>query len=113
MMREADKPFVLYRRGPWNFNIVPRGRRGWMLTGLWVAGLLIPAAAFEHYVGMHAGRSEFFVGLALLLAATLVWAIAMTRWMKARAEVIDLRTINAPGREKNRRGGRGRGQGRG
>ena len=36
-MREQDKPFVMYRRGPWNFTIVPRGKAGWTQFGVWMA----------------------------------------------------------------------------
>jgi hypothetical protein len=102
-MRDQDKPFVLYRRGPWNFNIVPRGRKGWMLMGLWIALLAPLIAAFEIYADAHEGEPEFFVALGLFLAAMLVWTIAMIRWMKARAEIIDVEQMLKFKREQERK----------
>lgn len=102
-MRDEDKPFVLYRRGPWNFNIVPRGRKGWVLMGLWLALLAPVVAAFELYAGAHEGEPEFFVALGLFLAAILVWTMAMIRWMKARSEVVDVDRMLELKREAERK----------
>jgi hypothetical protein len=108
-MREQDKPFVMYRRGPWNFTIVPRGKAGWTQFGAWMAVFAVPTIAFALYAESVEGRPEFWVALALYLAATLVWSIASIRWMMARAEVIDIEKLLRQQREaerKQRRGGR-------
>lgn len=102
-MRDEDKPFVLYRRGPGNFTIMPRGRKGWMLTVLWVALLMPVVAAFGAYAEGHEGEPAFFIALGLFLAAMLVWTLAMVRWMKARAEVVDVGQMLALKREAERK----------
>lgn len=89
-MRDSEKPFVLYRRGPMNFHIVPRGIKGWVQFGIWMAMLAPPTIAFTFYAEAHEGTPQFWVGLALYLVATLIWAVAGIWWMKARAEVIDV-----------------------
>lgn len=106
-MRDEDKPFVLYRRGPGNFNIVPRGRKGWALMGLWLALLLPLVVAFGIYAEAHEGQPEFFIALAVFLAAMLVWTIAMIRWMKARSEVVDVgRMLDLKRQQERKRRGR-------
>ncbi len=103
-MRDEDKPFVLYRRGPGNFNIVPRGRKGWGLMGLWLILLVPVVAAFAIYAEGREGEPEFFVALGLFLAAMLVWTVAMVRWMKARSEVVDVGQMLEMKREAERKG---------
>jgi len=106
-MRESDKPFVMYRRGPWNFTIVPRGIKGWVQFGVWMA-LLVPATiGFAIYAEANEGRPEFYIGLVLFVAATLVWSLAMIWWMRARAEVVDVEKLLRQHREAERNG-RGR-----
>jgi hypothetical protein len=62
-MREQDKPFVLYRRGPWNFTIVPRGASGWAQFGVWMA-LLVPLVLwFENHEAAHDRGAELYTGL--------------------------------------------------
>lgn len=89
-MRDEDKPFVLYRRGAFNFTIVPRGVKGWVQFAIWMVLLAPPAIAFALYAEAHEGRPEFAIALALFLLATLVWGAGGMLWMKARAEVIDV-----------------------
>lgn len=89
-MRDADKPFVMYRRSRFNFNIVPRGARGWFQLGLWLALLAAPTIAFAIYAEAHEGTPAFHVALGLYLLAVLIWSFAMIVWMKARAEVVDV-----------------------
>ena len=102
-MRDADKPFVMYRRGPWNFTIVPRGTRGWTQFGVWMAIFALPTIAFAVYAEAHEGEPEFFVALVLYLLATLLWSLAVVIWMKARAEVIDVTDILRQKREMERK----------
>lgn len=99
-MRDEDKPFVMYRRGPGNFSIVPRGRKGWALMGLWLALPIPLVIAFAIHAEGHEGEPAFFAALAAFLAAMLVWAVAMVRWMKARSEVIDVGQMPALKREQ-------------
>lgn len=92
-MRDSDKPFVMYRRGPWNFTITPRGTAGWLQFGAWMAVFVVMTAAFAIYGESVEGQPEFRVALALYLAAVLVWSLASIRWMKARSEVVDVQEI--------------------
>lgn len=107
-MRDENKPFVMYRRGPWHFTIMPRGRAGWLQFAAWMAVFAVPTIAFAVYGEAHEGRPEFWVALALYLAAVMVWSLASIRWMKARAEVIDLEDLLKLKREQERNGKRGR-----
>ena len=106
-MREQDKPFVMYRRGPWNFTIMPRGKVGWTQFGAWMAVFAVPTIAFAIYAERVEGRPEFWAALALYLAATLVWSLVSIRWMMARAEVIDVEKLLRQQRETERRARRG------
>ncbi len=106
-MRDEDKPFVLYRRGPMNFNIVPRGTKGWVQFGIWMALLAPPTIAFILYAEAYEGTPQFFVALGLFLFATLVWSLAGIWWMKARAEVVDVEALLKLKREAERKGRRG------
>ena len=102
-MRDEDKPFVMYRRGPWNFTITPRGRSGWLQFAAWMV-LLVPALIiFERYAAMLEGTPMFFVALGLFVLAMLIWSLAMIAWMKARAEVIDVTDVLRQKRENDRR----------
>ena len=106
-MREQDKPFVMYRRGPWNFTIMPRGKVGWTQFGAWMAVFAVPTITFAIYAERVEGRPEFWAALALYLAATLVWSLVSIRWMMARAEVIDVEKLLRQQRETERRARRG------
>jgi hypothetical protein len=107
-MREQDKPFVLYRRGPWNFTIMPRGKAGWMQFAAWMAVFAVPTVVFAIYAERLEGRPEFWAAVALYLVGTLVWSRASIRWMKARAEVVDVEALLKlkSDEERKRRGGR-------
>jgi hypothetical protein len=76
----------MYRRGPWNFTIAPRGKAGWTQFGAWTVVFLVPTVVFAIYAESLKGRPEFWVAVALYLVWTLVWSRASIRWMKARAE---------------------------
>ncbi|MFN4020153.1 MAG: hypothetical protein ACK4IC_06515 [Erythrobacter sp.] len=108
MMRDQDKPFVMYRRSRFNFNIVPRGLKGWLWLGLWLGLLAPPTIAFISYAEAHEGTPQFIIALVLFLLVTVAWSIAMIWWMKARAEIIDVNALIAlkreTGRKEQRRG---------
>ncbi|MDC8754873.1 hypothetical protein OIK40_09495 [Erythrobacter sp. sf7] len=106
MMRDEDKPFVMYRRGPWNFTITPRGTKGWTQFGVWMALFAVPTIAFAVFAERLEGRPEFWGALALYLVTVLVWSLASIRWMKARAEVIDVDKLLRQKREQDRKNGR-------
>lgn len=92
-MRDKDKPFVMVRRSRWSFTIMPRGRKGWAQFSAWMAVFAVPTIAFAVYGEHLEGRPEFWVALALYLAAVLVWSLASMRWVMARAEVIDVEKL--------------------
>lgn len=106
-MRDEDKPFVLYRRGPWNFTIMPRGKAGWTQFGVWMAVFAVPTIAFAVYGERVEGRPEFWAALTLYLTAILAWSVASIRWMIARAEVIDVGKVLRQQREDERTRRRG------
>ena len=102
-MRDEDKPFVLYRKGPMNFTIVPRGVRGWTQFGVWMA-LLVPLLLwFADYAAKHGEGPNFFIGLALYLGGMLIWTVGGIWWMKARAEVVDVNELLKLKREQDRK----------
>lgn len=102
-MRDEDKPFVC-TRGSVSFNIMPRNAVGWLYTVLW----LIPALALGLGFGwLMEGQPEAPADTALAVGGFLVvmaiWAVAMTRWMYVRSEVIDLRKLTEDQRRRARR----------
>lgn len=102
-MRDQDKPFVLYRRGPMNFTIVPRGISGWAQFGLWMA-LLVPLVVwFDAYAASRGEGAPIDAGLALFLGAMLVWTVGGVWWMRARAEVVDVAEMLRLKREAERK----------
>lgn len=101
-MREQDKPFVMYRRGPWNFTIMPRGKAGWTQFGVWMAVFAVPTVVFAVYNERLEGRPEFWGAVALYLTAVLVWSLAGIRWMRARSEVVDIEKLLRQQREHDR-----------
>lgn len=102
-MRDADKPFVMYRRSRFNFNIVPRGARGWALFAAWMVPLVPMLMVFARYAEVLEGTPMFAVALGLFLLALAVWSIAMIVWMRARSEVIDVTDILRKKHENDRR----------
>jgi hypothetical protein len=106
-MRDADKPFVMYRRSRFNFNIVPRGPRGWFQLGLWLALLAPTTIAFAVYAEAHEGKPAFYVALGVYMVALLIWSVALTFWAKARTEVVDVEEMLRLQRGTGRKG-RGR-----
>jgi hypothetical protein len=102
-MRDADKPFVMYRRSAWNFTIMPRGRSGWTQFAAWMVVFALPTIAFAVYAERFEGTPHVWTALALYLAGVMVWSIASLRWMKARAEVIDVTDMLRQKRQNDRR----------
>jgi len=102
-MRDEDKPFVMVRRGRWHFTIMPRGARGWTQFAVWMAAFAVPTIAFAVYGERVEGQPRFWVALALYLASVLVWSLASLRWMKARAEIIDVEDLMKLKRETERK----------
>jgi hypothetical protein len=108
IMRDEDKPFVIYRRGSLNFTIVPRGVKGWTQFAVWMV-LLVPLLVwFTQYAETHESGLQFAIGMALFFAGMLVWTLGGIWWMRARAEVVDVEELLKLKREqeRKRRGGR-------
>jgi uncharacterized membrane protein len=113
MMREEDKPFICYRQGKWGMKIVPRGGAGWRLMAYWtglflaILGLFILASTV-----MEAnGKSDNQIALLIVppfLVATLIWTVAMIRWMYVRSEIIDMEELIAIKRARDAAAKRGR-----
>jgi hypothetical protein len=68
IMRDEDKPFVIYRRGSLNFTIVPRGVKGWTQFAVWMV-LLVPLLVwFTQYAETHESGLQFAIGMALFFS---------------------------------------------
>lgn len=89
-MRRKDKPFVLYRRGPASFTIMPRGLKGWAQFGVWLglAGALV-VWLVKHVIAPNKGETLaetlFVFGFVML-----GWMILGYWWMRAHAEEVDV-----------------------
>jgi len=107
-MRDEDKPFVVYQSGPWNFKIVPRGRRGWRLFGVGMALQLAMTGLFVWFAVSYPEGPVHFAGLAVYLVALLASMFGGIMWMKARAEVVDVQELLKLKRDnaRKRRSGR-------
>ena len=105
-MRDADKPFVLYRKGPMNFTIVPRGVKGWVQFAIWMALLVPPVVWFTDYAATHGEGQALYIGLAAFMGMMLVWTVGGTWWMRARAEIVDVNELLKLKREADRKRGR-------
>jgi hypothetical protein len=101
-MRDEDKPFVVYQSGPRNFKIVPRGRKGWRLFGVGMALQLAMTGLFVWFAVSYPEGPVHFAGLAAYLLALLASIIGSIRWMKARAEVVDVQALLKLKREAER-----------
>lgn len=104
MMRDEDKPFVCYRLG-WRMKIMPRGGAGWRAFAGWMAILAVLTGLFA--LGMATLPPGLGQGAAVIayLGVSLIWAIAMIRWMLARSEIVDLKEMLELKR-RNEAGGR-------
>lgn len=88
-MRDKDKPFICVKRG-WQMNIKPRNAEGWRQFGLWMMAVWPMTALFVWAMSMHPRPALITVYVLFYVAAMLVWAFNMFRWMLARSQIIDL-----------------------
>lgn len=98
-----EKPFICYQTGKsaWAIKIVPRNKAGWVYFALWMLGFFAMSLALIPF-----GDSTWAVGG--FVVATLIWATAMTLWMKARSEIVNTDELLALQKEMEKRKGRGR-----
>ena len=91
-MQRKDRPFVLYRRGPMSFTIVPRGIVGWGQFGLWLALAAPLVIWFAGHVKTPAfSRVTLLEDVIFLFVCGMVaWLIAGLWWMWAHAEQVDV-----------------------
>ena len=105
-MRKKGKPFVLYRRGPMSFSIVPRGVTGWAQLGVWVALLIAQFLWFMGYIQAPAHQPGDPHAIVLFFLCLAIWLIAGLWWIVARAEVVEwaeiLRERQRAGRSRRR-----------
>jgi hypothetical protein len=103
-MRDEDKPFICYKQG-WNMKIVPRNASGWRALAFWMGVLLLPTFAFLPLAfRLDDTPHESFVLWALipLFLVTGLIGFAMTRWMMARSEIVDVDGLLEIKREQDR-----------
>lgn len=106
-MAEQEKPFICYKSGL-SMKIVPRGRAGWIATGLWTLSVVPLCVGFALLMStVHSGGQAAAYSAGFMLAMTL-WAIAMIVWTKNRSEVVDMEELLKLKRELDARKGRGR-----
>jgi hypothetical protein len=104
-MRDEDKPFICYKQG-WSMTITPRNAEGWRLFAIWMVPLFAATGLFV-WISFQAQKHGWSETNILLLAtlgflpATLIWAIAMIRWMMARSEIIDVNGLIEIKREQD------------
>jgi hypothetical protein len=89
-MRDRDKPFVMYRRGPANFTIVPRGVMGWFQFAVWLALLGGLVVWFAKHVHFNPGNGHYYEGLLLFGIGVFLWMVTGLWWMMARAEIVEV-----------------------
>ena len=89
-MRNEEKPFVMYRSSNGRFRVTPRNAQGRRQTYAWEAILLGLVGLFVWFMSREPSGPELYLGFAGFLSATAACLIGMMRWMRARAEIIDL-----------------------
>lgn len=89
-MPRKGKPFVVYKRAPGHFTIVPRGLSGWLQFTAWMALVGALVMWFASHVEANPKGADFGFGVLLLCVGILGWLIAGLWWMMARAEVVDV-----------------------
>lgn len=101
-MRDKDKPFVMYRRGPASFTIVPRGVLGWFQFAVWVTLLGALVVWFAEQVHLNPNNEYYSDGVALFVFGVLMWLVAGLWWMIARAEIVEVAELTRD-RQRERR----------
>ena len=106
-MRGRDKPFVMYRRGPANFIIVPRGMLGWSQFAVWLAllGALVVWIADQFL--LNSSNGQFFEVVTLLAIGVFIWFVAGLWWMIARAEIVEVAELMRDRQRERRKRRRG------
>jgi len=107
-MAEEKKMFLCVKSGRWNIKITPQTSAGFKAFCLWMLLLLLPTMLFIPFaVHMDGTPQEALVlwGVVPVIFMSLFVCFAMVRWMKARADTIDIAEWK---REKNMERRRGR-----
>jgi len=107
-VRDKNKPFVVFRRGPGSFTIVPRGAKGWTQFALWIALLFPLVIWFDNHTPPPNAGGTYYDGLALFVFGLVVWLVVGIWWMLARAEVVEVAELlrdRQLARRKRKRGG--------
>jgi hypothetical protein len=106
-MRDEDKPFVCFRQSKWIFQISPRNAEGWRGLGIWLIPFFAGTAVFTGVIANvdQSGVSATSINLTAtlpFLVGTVIWSIAMIRWMLARSELLDANDLMKIKREHDR-----------
>jgi len=101
-MRGRDKPFVMYRRGPASFTIVPRGVMGWLQFALWLILLGALVIWFTKHVHLIPNNENYFEGVVLFAIGVFLWMVGGLWWMRARAEIVEVAELTRD-RQRERR----------
>jgi predicted cation transporter len=91
-MAETEKPFICYKSGL-GFKITPRNAAGWRAFGLWMAAFAIGMGAWMALVTRPMAKAAVGYLTAGFLILTLIWVLAMARWMYVRSEVVDMNEL--------------------
>lgn len=104
-MRDEEKPFVCYKGG--GLKIVPRNATGWRAFWGWLTSYIVATVLFL-VIATNSPESMALYLTVGFLVFTFAWIVAMTRWMLARSEVVNLDELLELKRElkARKRGGR-------
>lgn len=105
-MRKKGKPFVVYKRAPGHFTIVPRGLSGWLQFTAWMVLLGALALWFASHLDANPEGADFGFGVLLFCAGLIGWLAGLLWWMLARAEVVDVVVLERDRRMAERKGRR-------
>ena len=89
-------------------KITPRNTAGWWAFTGWLLALVPIHIAYFYLMGSDPGTRRTVICTAIFVLAMAIWGIAMTLWMKARSEIIDIRELLEIKQERDRRRARGR-----
>lgn len=102
-MPAGEKPFVMYRRGPMHFTIVPRGPKGWAQFVVWLALIAPLILWFTDYVDNSGRTEDFGSAVLLLLCGIIAWLVCGFWWMSAHSELVDVVVFERERRNERRR----------